>query len=177
MESKNELRIIAKAIRKELDIDIISEKILSSFLASDLFKKSKNVAVYYPFGNELKIQKIFECTDKKFSLPKISENNTMEFYLYKNRDDLILNKYGIFEPNDAAEICQNIDLIILPALMADKLGYRLGYGGGYYDRYLRNKNIKKVILIPDELLTEELPIEKYDVKADAVITQTKVILV
>ena len=175
MKSKKELRIIAKAIRNELDIKNISEKILLNFLASDMFRKSENIAAYYPFENELNIQKIFEYTDKNFYLPKISENNMMEFYLYKTGDKLIANKYGILEPVSSAEICSKHDLIILPALMADKSGYRLGYGGGYYDRYLQNKNIKKVILIPDELLTDELPAEKYDIKADAVITQTKTI--
>ena len=86
------------------------------------------------------------------------------------------NKYGILEPDDSKEeFCKNnLDLIILPGVAFDLVGKRIGYGGGYYDRYLENidKKIIKVALIYDFQLLENVPAEEHDIKADYIITET-----
>ena len=100
----------------------------------------------------------------------------MHFYSYKNGDILKQGKYGIYEPYGQKIKPDIIDLIIIPALMADKRGFRLGYGGGYYDKFFNTNNtsVTKVIFIPQELVIKELPIEPHDIKVDFLITQTQI---
>ena len=65
---------------------------------------------------------------------------------------------------------RNLDLVVVPALMADKSGFRLGYGGGFYDRFLvENKTVKTILPIAKELIVEELPHEEFDIKIDEII--------
>ena len=178
MPTKNELRNIAKNIRNNINMNDISEKIINNFLASSYYKNAKIIACYYPIGSEPNLKLLFKNTDKIICLPKISETEkSMTFIEYKNETNLRFNKYNIPEP-DGKEICADkIDIIILPALMADKKGYRLGYGGGYYDRYLKNNSTKatKIIFLPNELFIESLPADNFDIPADIIITQTDII--
>ncbi len=179
MKTKNELRIIAKNIRKELDVKSISEKIIRNFLALSYYKTSVNIAMYYPTGTELDLIHLFDEQGKNFYLPKILNSNKEMFFVKyeKNKTVLVENKYKILEPQGDKINPQILDLIILPALMADKNGYRLGYGGGYYDKFFNKNNIDaiKIILIPDELLVSALPRESFDIPANIIITQTKII--
>ena len=179
MATKKELRIIAKDIRKRLDIKDVSEKILNNFLASSYYKTSGNIALYYPTGTELDLTQLFDDKNKNFYLPKISDKSNEIFFVKyeKNKTVLTENKYKISEPEGNKINPQIIDLMILPALMADNNGYRLGYGGGYYDKFLNTNNVKaqKIILIPDELLVTDLPKETYDIPANIIITPSKII--
>ena len=63
-----------------------------------------------------------------------------------------------------------IDLVIVPALAVDKNNYRLGYGGGFYDRFLRDKSVTKIVCIPKELIVESVYPEKFDIPVDIVVT-------
>ena len=76
MKTKNELRVIAKNIRNQLNMKNISEKILNNFLASSYYKVAKNIALYYPIGTELDLTPLFSDKSKNFSLPKISDETT-----------------------------------------------------------------------------------------------------
>ena len=174
MQTKAELRFLAKNLRKELDIKDISKRIISILNSLSLYKNAKNIAAYYPIGTEIDLSEIFENKNKKFYLPKIFPvENKMNFYAYVKGDKLKNNKYNIPEPSESVFSPKKLDIIIIPALMCDKLGYRLGYGKGYYDRFLAENTIcaKKVILIPRELMCENLPKEKFDVPADVIVTQ------
>lgn len=179
MQTKGELRNQAKNIRNQLDMNDISAKIINNFCASSYYKNAKSIALYYPTGSEPDLTPLFEDKSKAFFLPKISENeNAMSFFKYeKGISKLQKNKYGIFEPDGKTTSTTEFDLIILPALMADKAGYRLGYGGGYYDRYLQENDINatRVVLLPDKLMTDILPKEDFDVLADLIITETRII--
>lgn len=178
MKTKSELRTIAKEIRNKLDMTDISEKILINFFASSYYKTAENIFAYFPTGTELDIKPLFDNKNKNFYLPQIADiGNKMFFAKYqKGNTSLKQNKFGIFEPNGKAIVPEARDLIILPALMVDKKGYRIGYGGGYYDRYLNDNAIKatKIILIPDALITSELPKEEFDIPADVILTETQI---
>ena len=89
-------------------------------------------------------------------------------------DDLCRGSFGILEPQTKPITDYSfIDMVIIPACAADKNGYRLGYGKGYYDRFLPLLPItcKKVILIFSDLLYETVYPENYDVKADMIVTE------
>ena len=177
MKSKQELRKFAKNVRKTLNINVLSEQILQVFLSSEIYKKAENIAAYYPCNNELNIIKLFQDKNKQFYLPKMGDDDEITFHSYKENDTLIKNSFNIFEPVTEAVNSDIIDLMILPALMCDKNGFRLGYGKGCYDKFFNKNNFTglKVVFIPDELFINSLPNDKYDVPADFIVTQSQII--
>ena len=175
MQNKDELRKFAKNLRKTLNINEISEKILQIFLSSDYYKSAQNIAAYYPYGTELNITKLFNDNSKNFYLPKMNEDDQITFHQYQKGDFLAKNSYGIFEPTGKEINVNIIDTIIIPALLVDKRGFRLGYGKGCYDKFFNKYalKVKKIVFIPDELMVNSLPTDKYDIPADVIVTQTK----
>ncbi len=142
--------------------------------------ESKIIGGYYPFNYELNILNILEILENKnytLSLPKVAKNNNMDFFKWSFKDPLKINKYGIPETISDKKIYPNILLIPLVGF-DDKLN-RLGYGGGYYDRYLSKvQNNHKIIKIGVGFSFQKikkLPINKYDKKLDYIITEKKII--
>ncbi len=148
------------------------------------FKKNKinfkNIGGYYPYNYEIDDLDILNFLRKKkinISLPKIRENNQMDFFEWRNKDPLKINKYGIVEPISTKKIYP--DVIFVPLVAYDNNLNRLGYGGGYYDRYLENiANIKNILKIGLGFSYQELkkiPVNDYDKKLDLIITEKKII--
>ena len=97
-------------------------------------KDIKNISLYFPSNFEVNVLKILDIQyfkKFKFSLPIISKNHVMNFYLWKNKDILLINKYGIPEPQKTLKI--EPKLILVPLLAFDKYKNRIGYGKGYYE--------------------------------------------
>lgn len=171
---KQKLRQHCKNIRKNLDINSISKKIIDNLFFLDEFKKTLNVFSYISFGTEVDTKRILELKEKNIFVPKI-KNEKIIMCKY-DKSNLNKNKYGILEPiNEEIKIPKKNDIIIVPALAADKNFSRLGYGSGYYDRYLKNTNSVLVILLPSALFLENIPIEKHDVKCDYIITEKEIL--
>ena len=168
MEGKSNLRIYAKNLRKNLQIAIISEKLVELVRANLLYKNSQNVMLYYPLGHEADLRKLLD-DNKNFYLPRVNGKN-LEVCSYRHGDELKKSEFGIYEPITQSQDAKILDLVIVPALMCDKNGYRLGYGGGYYDRFLaKNPDVKKMAVIAKELYVESLPRDSYDIKMDEII--------
>ena len=92
----------------------------------------------------LEIFKNFKNNRFRLSLPVISRNNSMDFYIWSFNDPLIINEKGIPEPYKKLKVYP--DVMIVPLVAFDKNKFRLGYGGGYYDRYINSiSKIKKNI--------------------------------
>lgn len=176
MQNKKILRASSKEKRKTLNIQDLSEKIRKNIKSLDEYKKADNILLFYPINEEIDIVKLLD-ESRQFYLPRVnSDKKTISIYSYSKNTTLIKNSWGIPEPdiNTSTQISpSNLDMVIIPALMADKKGYRLGYGGGFYDRFLPllSKNCKKIIPIPQVLLCEELPHEAHDQAADYIITE------
>ncbi len=170
MKSKPELRLIAKDIRKTLDICKISENIVQNIRGLDLYKSSKNVMLFYPTKYEVNLLLLLE-DDKNFYFPRVNGEN-LHVCRYNTGDILIKSEYNILEPCSEGVSAEVLDLVIVPALMFDKNGFRLGYGGGYYDRFLAkySKNFKTIGVIPKNLYQKSLPTEEFDVPVDVVIS-------
>ena len=138
--------------------------------------KNKIIGGYYPYNYELDITNILKKLEKKnfiISLPKIKKNNQMNFYEWSSNEPLSINSYGIPEPISEKKVYP--DILLVPLVAFDNKLNRLGYGGGFYDRYLsRIKSIKKIITIGMSFSFQKikkLPINKYDMKLDYVITE------
>ena len=103
-----------------------------------------------------------------FCFPKIQDKNLLCCPFERNaelRDSCFRTKEPLTIP-----VNKNIiDLVIIPALAADKNGFRLGYGGGFYDRFLANTSIKKITCIPEELIVETIYPESHDIAIDKII--------
>ena len=112
--------------------------------------------------------------NKNIFLPVIEKNNQMNFFMWKKNQVLLVNKFGTLEPVKTKAIIPN--LMIVPILAFDKNKYRLGYGKGFYDRYLNKyltkfKNIITVGVAFSFQKHHKLPIDKHDVKLDYILTE------
>jgi len=134
--------------------------------------------LFYPIGSELNVLNIINAPENKnrnFYLP-VCKGEKIAPCPYKTGDELILNKYKILEPKtEALQDISILDIVITPAICADKSFQRLGYGGGYYDRFFADKNLtaQKIVIIPDEMLVENIPCDEFDIKCDMVVTEKR----
>lgn len=114
---------------------------------------------------------------KIVAVPKCNpKTRTMEFYAIDSFAQLETVYMHLREPiTDRCEFvdANEIDVMLVPGVVFDKNGYRIGYGGGYYDRYVLNYNGKLLSLIFDEQLREEVPREAHDCPVDVLLTPTK----
>ena len=149
----------------------------------NFLKKNKingrNIGGYYPYNYEVDAINILEKLEKKkylISLPKIKKNSQMEFFLWSTKDPLLINKYGIPEPS-SNEI-QYPDILLVPLVAYDNYLNRIGYGGGFYDRYLEKiKKVKKITTIGLAYTfqkVEKVPTNKNDIKLDYIFTENKI---
>ena len=171
---KKLLKLRKKKYSKNLSISLTE---FSKFLEK---KKLNSIIIggYYPFNYELDILNILKKFEKKnfiISLPKIAKNNKMNFYKWSFNDPLKINKFGIPESTSNKKICPNI--LLIPLVGFDDQLNRLGYGGGYYDRYL-SKVKYKIIKIGVGFSFQKInniPINSHDIKLDCVITERQII--
>ena len=139
-------------------------------------QKKKIIGGYYPYNHEVNVMPLLEKFEKSnyiISLPKISKNSSMNFFVWSTNDPLNINKYGIPEPLANRMIFP--DVLLVPLVAYDKNFNRVGYGGGFYDRYIkRTKKIKNILTIGlafSYQKVKKIPIEKNDVKLDLIITE------
>ena len=172
---KSEIRKKILRIRKIKNF----KKIKIQSIIKILKKKSvsgKILGGYYPYNYELDTMQTLKDLEKlKFILllPKIKKNSQMDFFRWSFNDPLKINKFGIPEP-----ISQKVkfpDILLVPMVAFDKNLNRIGYGGGYYDRYInRLKKIKKIITIGLAYTYQKvnnIPVNKNDMKLDYIITE------
>ena len=166
---KEQLREYAKVKRRTLNMTIISAILSAKLIKTEEFKNANNIMLFYPLEHEVNLLSLLGDENKKFYLPSII-GNVIECCPYCVGDDLCESKFHTFEP--VCEPCskKEIDMVIVPALAVDKQGYRLGYGRGFYDRFLKDFEGIKVTCIPDELIFESVSPEPHDIKMDLVIS-------
>jgi len=148
------------------------------------FKKKiynfKNFGGYYPSNNEIDDLEILYLLEKKkynISLPVIRKNNQMDFFEWSSKIPLKINKYGIPEPI-SKKICYP-DILFVPLVGYDDKLNRLGYGGGFYDRYIskieKHKKIIKIGLAFSCQKLKKVPTSFYDKKLDFIITEKEIL--
>lgn len=156
---------------------IISEKIIKS----DCFKKAEQVLVFSSTDDEFDTRYIIErCREsyKRVFYPRcIDKDGNMSFFKVDSVGDLTFGSFGILEPKETCKkyIPQDNDLVIVPCLSADKQKNRIGYGKGYYDRFLKDFNGVSISPCYDILLEDEIPTDKYDMQINIIVTDKEVI--
>ena len=172
-------KIIKKRKDKYLSsLSIDPDKVLK--LIDGLNVKIKIVGAYYPYNFEIDTISIIKTLSKKkfkLSLPKISKQNHMDFYEWSFEDPLKINTFGIPEPSSKKIVYP--DILLVPLVGYDIGLNRLGYGGGFYDRYIEKiEKIKKVIKIGLAFSCQKIknmPLSKYDKKLDFIITEKEIL--
>ncbi len=184
--TKKELRSLFKQKRVEISPAELDNK--SEMICNCLFSKfqlsNKTISLFLPIDHQKEINtySILEkglSLDVKIALPKtISQSDNLKHYLYDSMAQLALNSYGIPEPTDGILVKPNqFDYVLVPLLAVDKSGFRIGYGKGYYDRFLK-KCSSNCIFIGLHLFEEFSEIDdlnKYDIPLDYCITPTQII--
>ena len=134
------------------------------------------VGLYFPINFEIDCMtliKKFQKENYKISFPIIRKNNQMDFFEWSSNNFFYVNKLGIPEPYKKKKVFP--DVILLPMVAFDKNKYRLGYGGGYYDRYIQKaKKLKKILTIGLAFSFQKIkkiPVNKYDKKLDYIFTE------
>ena len=175
--NKPEIRKKILSIRKK----DTSKKFEVNFkLILKILKKNKSskkiVGGYYPYNyefNAIKVLEKFEKLGYQISLPKVKKNFQMDFFHWSVKEPLLINKYGIPEPTSKKKVNPNI--LLVPLVAYDNNLNRIGYGGGFYDRYLKrtkkNKNIITIGLAYSFQKVKKIPINKYDIRLDYIITE------
>ena len=178
---KSKIRKKILKIRKKRNFNNIKftfSKIFNEIKKENI--KKKVIGGYYPINFEIDILDFLlniESKCSQVSLPSINENSQMDFFKWSHNDLLKLNKFGIPEPLKNKKVIP--DIVFLPLVAFDKRLYRVGYGGGYYDRYIEKvSNKKKILKIGIALSCQKInrvPTNKYDKKLDMIITEKYVL--
>ncbi len=174
--------------RESLAPDVVltkSQKIFDTLKTFPLYQNAKSIMMYIDFHNEVKTNHMISdlLLQKKNVLIPISIPATKEIILSQllnPEKELIKSTYGILEPKKEYIRKRDpaiLDLMVLPGIAFDLKGYRIGYGGGYYDRFLDQlqKTIPTIALAFDFQIIDTVPIESFDRPVDYIITETKIL--
>ena len=151
-----------------LNIRVLSNIIMDKVISTDEFQNAASVFCYITFAHELVTSKILNFPGKNIFVPKVCGG---EMYMTKySPQSLKTGAFGSPEPTECNPVTpSDNDVIIVPALACDKNFYRIGYGKGFYDRYLKDYNGFKIGIIYKELNNLDFKSDSYDVYLDLVI--------
>ena len=158
-------------------MEIHSSKIFSKLIKTKIISDAKSIGCYYSIGSEVKTHEIinrFLSQNKIVSLPKVVQDS-MSFRKIDDLTKLETGEYDIPEPKDNAPVEEEHDVILIPCVGLDNDGNRIGYGVGFYDKYLEEKNVIKIALAYSKQIVKTIPASPNDVKMDWIITEKDVI--
>ena len=160
-------------------IKISSNKIRDNLRKIEFYRKATSIGVYYSIGSEVQthdlIQELFNH-GKEFALPRV-EKNDLVFKKISSMADLEPGNFSLMEPKENCETVKNLDVVLVPAIALTREGHRLGYGFGFYDRYLHGKKSKKIGMTYAKHVLRSFPHDDHDVKMDCIVTEDTVIYV
>lgn len=171
--NKNDLRKKYKLIRSNISNKENKNKIIfDNIIKNEQIKKCKVIMTYISFNDEVDTLNLINYfLDKKIiAVPKVNKDY-MDFYIINSLKDLKKGTFGILEPTSNNKL-NNFDnsVCIIPGICFDKKGNRIGYGKGYYDKYLKDKNIYKIGLCFKECLVNKIDSDTHDIKIDEIIS-------
>ncbi len=189
VSQKNDIRNKILSERDLLDKDVAEEKsaVIIEKLCKIIDKKGyNNIMIFMDMNNEVKATKLLNIyKNKNFYIPKVLKKSNMKINKY-NEEELILHKFGYYESLSEDYIDEIIlDLIVMPGIAFDTNKNRIGFGGGYYDKFLYNlkKRHKKrgskppltAAICYDFQIIKKIYAETHDIKPDIVISENRII--
>ncbi len=168
---KQQLRKQTKEIRSKLDMKSLSKELTLKLKQTIEYQNAHNIMIFYPLEKEVNLLSLLDDNTKNFYLPKI-DGNELLCCRFDKKTELCDSCFKTKEPLSDSDNKSILDLIIVPALAADKNNYRLGYGKGFYDRFLNSfKDIRPctIVCIPKELIVETIFPDEFDIPVNKVI--------
>lgn len=180
--NKKKRNAILPEKKRELDA-----KICNRIMSLVSFRFAETILLYAPVNSEIDttpIALVALAAGKKVAYPRcIPGTSEMEFHYVNSVEELHSGALNIPEPLESAPKFSKSDidtkekcLCIIPALAFDKRGYRLGYGKGFYDRYLSDAKVIKAGVIYSDLFVEKVPNGRFDLKVDFIVSEKGVVL-
>ena len=180
VESKENIRKQFLQKRDGLSADfmsISSKQIRKNLNKIEEYRNAQSVACYHSTGSEVKTHEIMQeilSHGKTLGLPRVKGNEII-FCIVKKFEDLEKGEFGIMEPKQNCPILEKFDIIIVPAVAMAENGQRLGYGMGYYDRFLVGKNTITIALAYTKSIAKNIPKSDSDVLISMIVTEDGVI--
>lgn len=179
---KKDIRKIILRKRKEMpdhDVRAYSEQVCKHIMDYPVYQASKNICLYMPVHNEVDTTFLIEPAldhGKNIWLPRVFDGR-MDFFAYDRDTGLIQGAYNIMEPDSLVMLEEdNNTLIVMPGAVFSETHDRIGYGGGYYDRYLTEHPECKTLAVCYEFqIQKEIPVEEHDMKPDAIMTEQRLL--
>ena len=165
----------------EMHIKKISERACNLLMQTPEFLNADTILLYFPTQNEISPLPIFDVAQKmgkKIALPVCNiENNTLSFHIIDSLNEAIPSHFGICEPPKANEepTLTERSLALVPALAFSRNGYRIGYGKGFYDKFLVNFKGISAGFSYSELVFDEFEHENHDIPLKMLITESEVL--
>lgn len=182
--NKNIIREEIRRKREKLSIDVIREKsniIANKLISLDMIKESSCIMTYISIKNEVDTSIIIsklKNMGKNIVIPYFINNQEIGASLINDIDnDLVIGNYNTFVPKSIIKI-DNIDVVIVPGVAFDYNGNRIGFGGGYYDRFLSkpiNRKAFKIGICYDFQLVDNISNEKHDISIDFLVTEKRIL--
>jgi 5-formyltetrahydrofolate cyclo-ligase len=172
------LRKNAIARRKSLDLDLtkkMSQEIVQTLRKFIEQRQFEQVFLYSPMTGEVDLMDLLSTDLARFAFPKVN-GSEMDFFVVKSSKELFKQSYGLMEPRGISGLAipSARTLILVPALLLDRQGNRVGLGKGYYDRYLHKVKTPLTLGVAfDEFVVDSLPLEPWDVPLGGYVTERK----
>ena len=183
---KERLRKRVLAVRTGLDrgqVEVSGQAILKRVLGLEAYRRAKLVHTYVSSKENEVDTRTLLCTclaqSKRVAVPVVMPGTrTLAHALISGLDQLVGGPWGLAQPDPAEAVWlpteAQIDLVVVPGLAFDRRGQRIGWGGGYYDRFLAQVQTVKIGLCYDELVLDCIPSEPHDVPVDIVVAETAI---
>lgn len=173
---RGEIRARLAALSEE-ERRVQDAALCSAFLALPQVERARTLFLFYGVGMEPNTAQLLTplmARGKRVVLPRLLPGRQMDTRLYDPAIPLVPHRFGLMEPSLSCSRVptEEIDLVLVPAMCYDRRCYRLGLGGGYYDRWLAGYSGPTVGLCRDELLQDRVPTEAHDRPVDLVLTPT-----
>ena len=172
--NKAHLRKEILAVRKSVSSPALSAQICDKAAGLDVFRRAKTIMIYLPTGSEVDTSRLLAhalSAGKKVCAPKVLCDTEMEA-VYIDNTGFQMGRFQIWEPMGPP--ADSIDLVFVPGAVFDPKGHRIGYGRGYYDRFLQNSAACKVGLCYACQMVPLIPAEPHDVRLDKILTEDKI---
>ena len=156
---------------------IASKKIQKKLKKINAFSDAQKIGVYYPIGSEILTQDIIQellSNGKEVFLPKVIGKN-MEFRKIVDFSSLEKGSFDIMEPKNDCQIDNDLDVVLVPTVGISQIGVRLGYGHGFYDRFLAEHKITTISLTFEKQIIKNIPKSEHDIMIDWIITEERVV--
>lgn len=157
-------------------LDIAAEKICHKLDKIKIFKNATNIGLYYSIGSEIPtrtiINKLYN-SNKTICLPKIRGDN-LEFKKISDSSSLEMGSFDIMEPKERCVTINSLDVILVPSVGISYDGARLGYGHGFYDRYIEKNDLVTISPILEKQIVKNIPQTESDQLIDWIVTEHKI---